>query len=100
MDLKEAYDSVKREVLYNIPTEFGIPMEPVRLVKMFLNETYRTVQVGKNLSDMFPIKKGFETRRCFIAIAFKLCFRVCHHEGSGKLGCPEKKWYTSASSSC
>jgi len=29
----------------------------------------------------------FETRRCFIAIAFQLCFRVWHYYGSGKPGC-------------
>jgi len=70
--------------LYNILIEFGIPREPVRLIKMCLNETYSRVQAGKNFSDMFPIKKGFETRRCFIAIAFELWFRVCHQVGSGK----------------
>jgi hypothetical protein len=26
-DLKKAYDSVRREVLYSIPTEFGVPMK-------------------------------------------------------------------------
>jgi hypothetical protein len=37
---------------------FGIPTKPVRLIKMCLNETYSTVRVGKQLSDMFPIKNG------------------------------------------
>jgi retron-type reverse transcriptase len=27
---------------------------------MFLNETYRTVWVGKNLSDMFPVRNGLK----------------------------------------
>jgi hypothetical protein len=31
-------------------------------------------------------KEWFETRRCFIAIAFQLCFRVSQWEGSGKPG--------------
>jgi hypothetical protein len=35
----EAYDSVRREVLYNILIEFGVPMKVVRLIKMSLNET-------------------------------------------------------------
>jgi len=34
----------------------------VRLKKICLNENYCTVRIGKNLSDMFPIKEWFETR--------------------------------------
>jgi hypothetical protein len=33
------YASVRREVLYNIHIEFGIPIKLVRVVKMCLNET-------------------------------------------------------------
>jgi hypothetical protein len=43
IDFKKAYDSVKREVLYNIVLEFGIPEKLVRLIKMCLNETYSKV---------------------------------------------------------
>jgi hypothetical protein len=51
---KKAYDSVSWEVLYYILNEFGIPMKPVKLIKVCLFETYSRVQVGKHLSDMFP----------------------------------------------
>ena len=50
IDFKKAYDSVMREVFYIILTEFGIPLEPVRLIMMGLNETYSRVCVGKHLS--------------------------------------------------
>jgi len=55
VDFKRVYYSVRREVLYNILIEFGIPMELVRLIKVCLNETYSRVRVGKHLSDLFPI---------------------------------------------
>ena len=40
IDLKKAYDSVRRNVLYNILIEFGVPKKLVRLVKMCLTEMY------------------------------------------------------------
>jgi hypothetical protein len=55
IDFKKAYDLVRREVLYNILTEFVIPMKLVGLIKMCLNETYSTVRIGKFQSDKFPI---------------------------------------------
>ena len=46
--------------MYNILIEFGILTKLVRLIKMCLNETYIKVRVGKNLSDMFPIRNGLK----------------------------------------
>jgi len=36
IDFKKAYDSVRREVLYNILIECGIPVKLVRIIKMCL----------------------------------------------------------------
>jgi hypothetical protein len=36
IDFKKAYDSVRREALYNILIEFGVPTKVVRLIKMCL----------------------------------------------------------------
>jgi len=60
IDFTKACDSVRREGLYNIVIVFGIPMKLVRLIKMCLTEMYRRVQLGKNLSDMFPIRNGLK----------------------------------------
>jgi len=51
IDFKKAYDSVRREALYNILIECGIPMKLVGLIKVCLTETHSRVRVGKNLSD-------------------------------------------------
>ena len=37
VDFKGTYDSVRREVLYNILNALGVPMKLVRLIKMCLN---------------------------------------------------------------
>jgi hypothetical protein len=60
IDFKQAYDPVKREVLYNILLEFGTPEELVRLIKMCLNETYSKVRVSKLLCDKFPVQNGLK----------------------------------------
>jgi hypothetical protein len=60
IDFKKAYDSVKREALYNILLKFGIPKKLVRQIKMCLNETYSKVCIGKHLSDTFSIDNGLK----------------------------------------
>jgi sorting nexin-29 len=60
IDFKKAYDSVRREVLYIILIEFGIPRKLVGLIKMCLNETYSIVRIGKNLSDKFTVQNGLK----------------------------------------
>ena len=70
IDFKKTYDSVRREVLYKILIEFGIPKKPVRLIKMCPIETYSRVRLGKNLSEMFPIRNGLKQRYTLSPLLF------------------------------
>jgi hypothetical protein len=60
IDFKKAYDSVRREVLYNIVIEFGVPRKLIGLIKMCLNETYSRVCISKNLCDKFTVQNGLK----------------------------------------
>jgi hypothetical protein len=71
IDMK-AYDSVRKEVLCNVFTGFGILQKLVRLVKMCLNETFSRVFVGKHFSVRFSMKSGLKQ-----GDAFQFCFRMC-----------------------
>jgi hypothetical protein len=72
MMMKKAYDSVRREVLYSIFIEFGIPRKLVGLIKMYLNETYSRVHIGKNLSDKFTIQNGLKHCNCFSTLVWNM----------------------------
>jgi hypothetical protein len=48
---------VKREVLYNILIQSGVPLKLFRLIKGCLNEPYNSrVRIDKHLSDNFAIQ--------------------------------------------
>jgi hypothetical protein len=50
----------RREVLYSILIEIGIPMKLVRLVRTCLNGTSSEAHIGKHLSDTIPIQNGLK----------------------------------------
>jgi hypothetical protein len=60
IDFKKVYDSLRKEVLYNILIEFGAPMELVRMIKICLSATHIIFRIGKHLSDNFPIQNGLK----------------------------------------
>jgi hypothetical protein len=72
VDFKKAYDSVKREVLYSILIEFGVPMKQVRLIKMCLNENCSEVCIGKCLCDELPFQNGLKQGDALLPLLFSV----------------------------
>jgi hypothetical protein len=94
IDIKKAHDSVRREVLYNIVIEFGIPRKQVGLIKMCLNETYCRVHIGKNLSDKFTVQNGLKQGDALSPLPLNFVL------GPREIGRTETEWDTSASGLC
>jgi hypothetical protein len=75
IDFKTAYDSVSREVLYNIFIEFGIAMKLVQPVELCLNQTCGEIFEGKHLCNMFS--SGLKQGGALSPLLF-FFIRVCH----------------------
>ena len=60
IDFEKAYDSIKRESLYDILIKFGVPKKLVRLIKICLDGTQSKVRIGNYLSSSFPIENGLK----------------------------------------
>ena len=67
-----AYDSVRREVSYNILIKFDIPMKLIRLIKMCLNASCSRVRVGNHLSDMSPVKNCLKQGDALLPLLFNI----------------------------
>lgn len=58
LDFKQAYDSIDRNVLFNIMEEFGIPAKLIRLTKATLTDTKCKILLQNILSDNFTVDTG------------------------------------------
>lgn len=58
IDFKQAYDTVKREKVYEAMREMGIKEKLIRLVRMTLKETEYKVLINGQVSEKFRVKRG------------------------------------------
>jgi hypothetical protein len=61
-------------VLYNILTEFWVPMKLLRLNRMCLNEAYSKVLIGKNFFHNFHIQNGLKQGDALSPLLFNFAY--------------------------
>jgi hypothetical protein len=78
--------------------EFGVPVKLVRLIKIYLRETYSKFGKGKYPFDNFPIQNGPKQRDALSPVLFNFaseeeCMKVIGGETRRRpLGRPRRRW--------
>jgi len=80
IDFKSAYDTIKRDQLYNAMSEFSIPNKLIRLTWMTMENTKSQVRIQSDLSDSVITKKGLRQGDSLACLLFKLALEKCCKE--------------------
>jgi hypothetical protein len=79
---REAYDIVRKEALYNILAEFGVPMKLVKLINLSLNGTYSQICTGRHLSGSGR-KQGVALTALLLSFALEYAIRKVQEDPVG-----------------
>jgi hypothetical protein len=96
---RKAYNSVRREVLYNIITDLDTRIKLVRLIKMCLYETYTYSKflIGEYFTDIFPAQNGLKQGDASSSFLFVFALEYAIGKVPEKTGMIKIKWDPSIS---
>lgn len=58
VDFEKAYDTVRRNYLWSVLIEFGIPQKLIRLIKECMENSKCKIKIGTFISDSFEVQSG------------------------------------------
>lgn len=70
VNFRKAYDSVRREVLYEISIEYGILKKLLRLIKMYMDGISSRVHTLNLLLDPFPVLNSLKQEHALTPMIF------------------------------
>ena len=70
IDFKQAYDTVKRNALYEALEDLGIPKKLIRMVKMTMANSRNVVKIGREYSRVFNVNEGLRQGDVLSTILF------------------------------
>jgi hypothetical protein len=97
IDLKKAYDSVRREVLYNTLRDFWVHIKLVKLSKICLNEMCSQDHIDKHLHDNFPFQNCLKQEDALMPLLLNFAVEYFLRKVQEKPSGTEIEWDTSAS---
>ena len=84
IDFKPAYDTTKRDQLYNAMSEFNIPNKLIRLTRMTMENTKSQVKIQSDLSDSITTKKGLRQGDSLACLLFNLALEKFVRNAGGQ----------------
>lgn len=72
IDFKQAYDSIKRKLLWKSMEKFGIPLKLVKMVKTCIEESRCKIKFVSNYSEEFETKVGLKQGYALSPILFNV----------------------------
>ncbi|CAF1656013.1 unnamed protein product, partial [Adineta ricciae] len=74
VDIQKAYDSVNRDLLWEICKHYGLPPKTDRLIQLLYKDTTAGVRINDELSDSFNIDTGVQQGGIPSCILFNILF--------------------------
>jgi len=75
IDFNSAYDTIKRDQLYDAMSEFNIPNKLIRLTRMTMENTKGQVRIQSDLSDSIFTKKDLRQSDPLACLLFNLALK-------------------------